>query len=43
MATAMRVKRTVVVVAALRSRDLHGRADWVERELPPLIDTASNA
>jgi hypothetical protein len=36
------VKKTVVV-ATLRSRDLHGRADWVEKELPPLIDTARNA
>jgi len=42
MATATRVKKTVVV-ATLRSRDLHGRADWVEKELPPLIDTATNA
>jgi hypothetical protein len=32
-----------VVVASLRSRDLHGRADWVEKELPALIDTARNA
>lgn len=42
MATAARVKKTVVV-ATLRSRDLHGRADWVEKELPALIDTARNA
>jgi hypothetical protein len=32
-----------MVVASLRSRDLHGRADWVEKELPALIDTARNA
>ncbi len=32
-----------MVVAALRSRDLHDRADWVERQLPALIDAASNA
>jgi hypothetical protein len=38
----MCVKKTVVV-ATLRSRDLHGRADWVENALPPLIDTARNA
>jgi hypothetical protein len=31
------------VVATLRSRELHGRADWVEREFPVLIDTAKNA
>jgi hypothetical protein len=31
------------VVATLRSRDLHGRADWVDREFPAFIDTASNA
>jgi hypothetical protein len=42
MAVAMCVKKTVVV-ATLRSRDLHGRADWVEKELPALIDTARNA
>jgi hypothetical protein len=42
MATATCVEKTVVV-ATLRSRDLHGRADWVEKELPALIDTARNA
>ena len=42
MATATCVRKTVVV-ATLRSRDFHGRADWVEKELPALIDTASNA
>ena len=30
-------------MATLRSRDLHGRADWVDREFPALINTASNA
>ncbi|MEQ4306337.1 hypothetical protein ABNF97_34020 [Plantactinospora sp. B6F1] len=35
--------RKTVVVATLRSRDLHGRADWIEKELPALIDTATNA
>lgn len=43
MAVATCVEKTVVVVATLRSRDLHGRADWVDRELPALIDTARNA
>jgi hypothetical protein len=42
MTSATFVRKTVVV-ATLRSRDLHGRADWVEKELPGLIDTASNA
>jgi hypothetical protein len=42
MTAATCVKKTVVV-ARLRSRDLHGRADWVEKELPALIDTARNA
>lgn len=31
------------VVATLRSRDLHDRADWVDRELPAVIDTSKNA
>lgn len=31
------------VVATLRSRELHGRADWVDREFPAFIDTAKNA
>ena len=31
------------VVATLRSREQHGRADWVDRELPALIDTVENA
>ncbi len=33
----------VEVVATLRSRELHARADWVERELPAFIDTVKNA
>lgn len=33
----------VHVVANLRSRDLHDRADWVDRSLPPFIDLAKNA
>ena len=31
------------VVATLRSRELQARADWVDRELPALIDTALHA
>lgn len=42
MTTAPCVKKAVVV-ATLRSRDLHGRADWVDKEFPQLIDTANNA
>jgi hypothetical protein len=42
MAVATCVKKTLVV-ATLRARDLHGRADWVERELPALIDTARHS
>ena len=42
MAAATCVKKTVVV-ATLRSRDLRDRADWVDKELPELIDTAINA
>jgi hypothetical protein len=30
-------------VATLRSRELHERADWVDRELPAVIDTSKNA
>ena len=31
------------VIAQLRSRQLHARADWVDRELPGLIDTDKNS
>ena len=31
------------VIASLRSRELHSRADWVDRALPDLIDTSKNA
>lgn len=31
------------IVATLRSRGLHARADWVDRELPQLVDTYRNA
>jgi hypothetical protein len=30
------------IVAILRSRGLHDRADWVGRELPRVIDTHKN-
>jgi hypothetical protein len=30
------------IVAALRSRELHARADWVVRELPDSVDTDKN-
>ena len=30
-------------MATLRSRDLHRRADWVEKDLPALIDTTDHA
>jgi hypothetical protein len=30
------------VIAALRARNLHDRADWVERQLPDLIDREKN-
>jgi hypothetical protein len=31
------------IVAALRLRGLDARADWVDRELPTLVDTYKNA
>jgi hypothetical protein len=31
------------VIADLRSRQLHARADWVDRELPELVDTYKNS
>jgi hypothetical protein len=30
------------IISVLRSRDLHARADWVDRELPDLVDTYKN-
>lgn len=42
MAVAACVEKTLVV-ATLRARDLNARADWVDKELPALIDTAKNA
>lgn len=35
--------RKSAVVTTLRSRNLRGRADWVEKEFPALIDTVRNA
>jgi hypothetical protein len=31
------------IIAILRSRGLHARADWVDRELPRFVDTYKNA
>ncbi|WP_426513164.1 hypothetical protein ACPPVO_22585 [Dactylosporangium sp. McL0621] len=31
------------IVAALRSRGLDARADWVDRALPEFVDTSANA
>jgi len=31
------------ITAVLRSRGLHARADWVDRELPDLVDTNKNS
>jgi hypothetical protein len=31
------------VVAMLRSRGQEARADWVDRQLPPIVDTHTNA
>ena len=31
------------IVATLRSRGLHARAGWVDRELPELVDAYKNA
>ena len=30
------------IVATLRSRGLDARADWVERQLPEMVDTYAN-
>ena len=32
----------IELVATLRSRGMQDRADWVDRELPPIIDTHKN-
>ena len=31
------------ILSVLRSRGLHARAAWVDRELPELVDTYKNA
>jgi hypothetical protein len=31
------------IISVLRSRGLNARADWVDRELPGLVDTYKNA
>jgi len=31
------------IISVLRSRGLDARADWVDRELPGLVDTYKNA
>ena len=31
------------IISALRSRGLNARADWVDRELPDLVDVYKNA
>jgi hypothetical protein len=31
------------IISVLRSRGLNARADWVDRELPELVDTYKNA
>jgi hypothetical protein len=31
------------LVAMLRSRQLHDRAEWVDRQLPGLVDTYKNS
>jgi hypothetical protein len=30
------------IIAILRDRGLHDRADWVDRALPPVVDTREN-
>jgi hypothetical protein len=30
------------IISVLRSRGLHARADWVDRELPDVVDTYKN-
>ncbi|WP_242624301.1 hypothetical protein [Micromonospora kangleipakensis] len=37
----MHIEKTEII-ATLRSRGLHARADWVDRELPRLVDTYKN-
>ncbi|MGN9909306.1 hypothetical protein ACTMTJ_17315 [Phytohabitans sp. LJ34] len=37
----MHVEKTRII-EALRSRGLHERADWVDRQLPIVVDTHEN-
>jgi hypothetical protein len=30
------------IIRVLRSRELHDRADWVDKDLPELVDTQKN-
>jgi hypothetical protein len=39
--TAMYVDKAEII-AVLRSRGLHDRADWVDRALPPVVDAHRN-
>lgn len=41
--TAVTYVEKAEIVAALRSRGLNGRADWVDGALPALVDTTKNA
>lgn len=38
-----RILHKTMVVGELRSRQLHARADWAERELPEVIDADKNS
>ncbi|BCB74821.1 hypothetical protein GCM10022251_53570 [Phytohabitans flavus] len=31
------------IIEVLRSKGLHDRADWVDRELPEVVDTSKNS
>jgi hypothetical protein len=31
------------IIRSLRSRERHDRADWVDRQLPDLVDTDKNS
>ena len=38
-----RILHKTMVVGELRSRQLHARADWADRELPEIIDADKNS
>lgn len=38
-----RTLHKTIVVGELRSRQLHARADWADRELPEIIDADKNS